>query len=168
MYKYIYTGWPKPPCFFKYSLFTEQEVGDDLGVCVLNLQIVKINQNSLQYIIKGSCDFMEGSSSLYVIILPGLVTIGIAVVEKIFFNLSRAPTWPCFQMVYHLMVYNFLTSVSNLLSLVPIGLGVVNTLKQIVSKNWHKQYLYKIQHMQIYLIFLLLFSSGINEWFYWL
>ena len=111
---------------------------------------------------------MEGSSSLYVIILPGLVTIGIAVVEKNFFNLSRAPTWPCFQMVYHLMVYNFLTSVSNLLSLVPIGLGVVNTLKQIVSKNWYKQYLYKMQHMQIYLIFLLLFSSGINEWFYWL
>ena len=111
---------------------------------------------------------MEGSSSLYVIILPGLVTIGIAVVEKKNFNLSRAPTWPCFQMVYHLMVYNFLTSVSNLLSLVPIGLGVVNTLKQIVSKNWYKQYLCKMQHMQIYLIFLLLFSSGINEWFYWL
>ena len=59
----------------------KQEVCDDLGVCVLNLQIVWEKSKSLDSLIKGSYDFIEGSSSLYVTNLPGLVGIGIVVVE---------------------------------------------------------------------------------------
>ena len=36
------------------------------------------------YMIKESCDFMEGSSSLYVTTLPNMVTIDIVVVEICF------------------------------------------------------------------------------------
>ena len=37
--------------------------------------------------IKGSCDFMEGSSQLYATTLPGLVAIDFVVVEITIFNL---------------------------------------------------------------------------------
>lgn len=72
-------------------------------------------------------------------------------------------------MVYHLMGCSFLDSVSKLLSLVAIGLVVekqtqTNRRKKLIYL--YKQYLYKMQHVQIYLICLLLFSLGINELFY--
>ena len=38
---------------------------------------------------KGSCNFLEGSSSLYLTTMPDLLAIGIVVVEKNFFDLSR-------------------------------------------------------------------------------
>ena len=38
----------------------KQEVSDNLGVCVLNLKVVK------NHVIKGSFDFMGGTSSRYV------------------------------------------------------------------------------------------------------
>ena len=38
-------------------------------------------------VIKGSCDFMEGSSQLNVTTLPGLVAIAFVVVEITIFNL---------------------------------------------------------------------------------
>ena len=40
---------------------------------------------------------MEGSSLLYVTILPGLVAIGIVVMKVNGFNLSRDLTWPFVQ-----------------------------------------------------------------------
>ena len=48
----------------------QQEVGDDLGVCALNLQIVYGKSKSLDHVIKRSCNFMEGSSSFYATTLP--------------------------------------------------------------------------------------------------
>ena len=60
---------------------TQQEIGDNLGVCFRNLQIVSEKSKSEDNLIKSSCDFMQGSSSLYVITLTGLVDIGIVVVE---------------------------------------------------------------------------------------
>ena len=59
----------------------KQEVGANFSVCILYLQIVKEKTKSLDHVIKGSCDFMEGSSSLYKTTLPGLVAIGIVAVE---------------------------------------------------------------------------------------
>ena len=53
----------------------QREVGDDLGLCVLNLQIVEGKFKSLRHVIKGSCDFMEESFSLYVTTLLDLVAI---------------------------------------------------------------------------------------------
>ena len=53
----------------------QREVGDDLGLCVLNLQIVEGKSKSLRHVIKGSCDFMEESFSLYVTTLLDLVAI---------------------------------------------------------------------------------------------
>ena len=63
----------------------KQVVGDNLGICVLNLQIVQeksrpLDLELLNHLIKKSCDFMEGSSSLCITTLPGLVAIGIVVV----------------------------------------------------------------------------------------
>ena len=49
-------------------------------ICHVNLQ---------DHMIKGSCDFIEGSSSLYVTTLPGLVGTSIVVVGYNIFNLSR-------------------------------------------------------------------------------
>ena len=67
----------------------KKEVGEDLGVCVPNLQIAQGKSKSLDHVIKGSCDFMGGTSSLYVTTLPGFVAVGIVVVEiKNVFNLS--------------------------------------------------------------------------------
>ena len=62
-----------------------------LGVCVLNLQIEYEKSKSLGHVIKGSCDFMEGSSLLYVTTLKGLAAIDIMVMEiKCFYFV----TWP--------------------------------------------------------------------------
>ena len=63
----------------------KQKVSDDLGLLILNLQIVHEKSKSLDRMIKGSCDFMEGSFSLYVTTLSGVVAIGIMVVEKKYF-----------------------------------------------------------------------------------
>ena len=59
----------------------KKEAGDELGVCVLNLTIALEKSNSIDYVIKGSCDFMEGSSSLYVAKVKGLVSIDIVEVD---------------------------------------------------------------------------------------
>ena len=42
---------------------TQQEVGDNLGFCVLNLNNVEEKSKSPDHVIKGSCDFMEGKFS---------------------------------------------------------------------------------------------------------
>ena len=63
----------------------KQKVSDDLGLFILNLQIVYEKSKSLDHMIKGSCDFMEGSFSLYVTTLSGVVAIGIMVVEIKYF-----------------------------------------------------------------------------------
>ena len=52
------------------------------------------------HVIKGSCDFMEEKSSLYVTTRPGLVTIGIVVVEVYNFDLSRGITEHMFRALY--------------------------------------------------------------------
>ena len=68
---------------------SQTKAGDDLGVCVLNLQIEYEKSKSLGHVIKGSCDFMEGSSSLYVTTLPGLAAINIVVMEiKCFYSVT--------------------------------------------------------------------------------
>ena len=62
------------------------------------------------HMMKGSCDLMEGSFSLYITTLPGLmaICIGIVVVEINFFYLPRDLTWPRVQRVVWLNGLNFL------------------------------------------------------------
>ena len=62
----------------------QQDVGNDLGVYGQNLQIVKGKPKSLSQVIKRSCDFMEGSFSLYVTTLPGVTIVTVAVEIKCF------------------------------------------------------------------------------------
>ena len=59
----------------------------------------KEKSKSLEHMIKGSFGFMEGSSSWYVITLPGLVAIGILVVEIKCFWFITWPKWPRIQRV---------------------------------------------------------------------
>ena len=75
---------PNSPIFWKdcgEEEEVEQEVGDNLGVYILNLQIVYVESKSLDHIIKGLCDFIPEVFSLFVTTLLGFVTIGIVVVE---------------------------------------------------------------------------------------
>ena len=54
--------------------------------------LAKFNVTLQDHVIKGSCEFMKGSSSLYVTTLSGLLAIGIEVVAD--FSLSRDLTRP--------------------------------------------------------------------------
>ena len=54
-------------------------MGDDLGVCVLNLKVVQEKKKIKTLLIKESCDFVRGRTLRYVITLAGLVTIGIVI-----------------------------------------------------------------------------------------
>ena len=64
-------------------------------------------KKSLDHVIKGSCEFMEGSSSLYITTLPGLVAKGIVVMEINVFDLLHDLTWPCVQRVVWLIWLRF-------------------------------------------------------------
>ena len=60
----------------------EQENSNEAGVFILNFyKSLNRKSESEYHTIKISCDFMEGSSRLYVTILQGLVAIDIVVVE---------------------------------------------------------------------------------------
>ena len=60
----------------------EQEDSNEAGVFILNFyKSLNRKSKSEYHTIKISCDFMEGSSRLYVTILQGLVAIDIVVVE---------------------------------------------------------------------------------------
>ena len=58
-------------------------VGASCSKSLINLYVILQDQ-----VIKRSCDFMEGSSSLHVTTLPGLVVIGILVVEICFYHVT--------------------------------------------------------------------------------
>ena len=59
----------------------QQEVGDNLSVCALKLQINSEYSKSKDQMIKRSCDFKGGSFFQYVTNLTSLVTIVIVINE---------------------------------------------------------------------------------------
>ena len=61
------------------------------------------------YEFKGSCYFMEGSSSLSVIALSSLMARGIVILKILYFNLSCGLTWPRVQRTVGLYKWNILT-----------------------------------------------------------
>ena len=80
------------------SCTKKQEVGNDQfkRLCSKST-ICKKKSKSLKHVIKGLCDFIEGSSSTT---LPDLVTIRYCGSgDKMFFNLSRELRWPQVQRI---------------------------------------------------------------------
>ena len=86
----------------------KQEVRDDLDVCVLNLQIRQEKLISLTRL-SNKKDLTIWKEATYCMIdLPGLLTVGIVVVEQNVFNSSGGLTWPRVQWVLWLDGLKFL------------------------------------------------------------
>ena len=84
--------------------------------------------------IEGSCDFKERRSSLYATALPGLVTIGIVVVEMFLISHVNSRDY-VFKGLCDLMDWSFLWQVTNFPSFVAIALAVV-VIQQLQHFIW--------------------------------